>query len=96
VDDKRKPKKKGGAMLAVAVLLLLPVLYALLAGRVSKNATDGTYAPVIWLVESSETAEAAFDWYCEMFRRRILRRRQQADQRPKWSSDHSQAGPRST
>ena len=55
MDEKRKPRKKAGAVLAVLVLLLLPALYVASIGTALGLAVDGkiseqtywmAYAPV--------------------------------------------------
>jgi hypothetical protein len=77
MNDKRKSKKRGVAILAVVLLVLLPVLYVLSIGpaqwllmtdRIAGTTYSAVYKPLIWITYSSETAEAFFAWYCPKFR----------------------------
>jgi hypothetical protein len=43
MDEKRKPRKKAGAILIVAVLLLLPVLYVASAGPALAMVSEGKF-----------------------------------------------------
>jgi hypothetical protein len=60
----------------ILVVLSLPLLYVLSIGpanglllthRISRATTNRVYAPLIWIADSSNTAEGALDWYCDLF-----------------------------
>jgi hypothetical protein len=78
MDEKRKPRKKAGAILAVAVLLLfiLPVVYVASIGpatwmvinRHAKiRAYRHIYGPVVALETRGELALNAMDWWRGLF-----------------------------
>ena len=71
----QRPTNKSAPVI-LAVVLLLPVVYLLSTGpafwlEVRGYAADEhvstIYRPVLWIIDRSETCDAALDWYLSLW-----------------------------